>query len=184
MLYHRILETERIRLRALEPEDIDTLYNWENCTDNWWISSTIAPFSRDILRQYIESSYQDIYTSKQLRLIVEAKDLANLPIGAIDLFDFEPNSRRAGIGILISEKYRHNHYGSEALERMVEYGFKVLNLHQLYANVAAVNADSFKMFQHTGFTVVGLKKQWIRTPTGWVDEYLLQRINETNSLGI
>lgn len=35
-----------IRLRALEPEDLELLYSWENNLSYWVISNTITPFSK------------------------------------------------------------------------------------------------------------------------------------------
>ena len=184
MIYHKILENNRVRLRALEPSDVDLLYKWENDTDNWLVSTTQTPFSREILTKYIENSDQDIYTAKQLRLMIVAKDQDNKTIGAIDLFDFDPNNRRAGVGILIDDAERQKHYGTEALERIIEYGFSVINLHQLYASVLSGNDESLAMFKGHGFVISGTRKDWIRSPKGWVDEYVLQLIGNTNSLGI
>ena len=68
-----MLQTENIRLRALEPEDIDILYKWENDTRIWKISNTLAPFSKYILRRFIEDQKYDIYETKQLRMIIESR---------------------------------------------------------------------------------------------------------------
>lgn len=50
-----LLQSELIKLRAMEPEDIEILYRWENDTDIWKVSNTIAPFSKYVLRQFIEN---------------------------------------------------------------------------------------------------------------------------------
>ena len=64
------LKNEHIILRAIEPADIDVLYNWENDTENWQVSNVQTPFSRFVLEQYITSAHQDIYSAKQLRLMI------------------------------------------------------------------------------------------------------------------
>ncbi|MBT3547278.1 MAG: GNAT family N-acetyltransferase, partial [Flavobacterium sp.] len=66
-----ILHGEKVRLRALEPEDLDFLFTTENNTAFWEVSNTQVPFSRFVLKQYLENSHQDIYEAKQLRLVVE-----------------------------------------------------------------------------------------------------------------
>src|SRR6187551_2114251 len=120
------LQGQHIFLRAIEPSDIDALYEWENDAENWKVSSTQAPYSRFVLEQYIASAHQDIYSVKQLRLII--CDANNKPVGCIDLFDFEPNHLRAGIGVLIADKTeRRKGYASEALELLIEYCFLTLN---------------------------------------------------------
>ena len=73
------LKNNLVRLRALEPEDVDILYRWENDIDVWKVSNTIAPFSKYILRQFIENQKYDIYETKQLRLIIEALENRSEP---------------------------------------------------------------------------------------------------------
>ncbi len=173
----QILENETIRLRALEPEDVDILYKWENDSNVWKVSNTIAPFSKYILRQFIESQRQNIYETGQLRLIIETK--ANTrPVGAIDLFDIDPYNRRAGVGILIYETAdKRQGYASNALSVLIRYCFDVLGLNQIYCNIPAYNIPSLSLFKGKGFTVVGIKKEWIKTTSDWQDEYMLQLIN-------
>jgi diamine N-acetyltransferase len=169
------LNGENINLRALEPSDIDVLYAWENDTDNWSVSNIQTPFSKFVLEQYITSAHEDIYAAKQLRLIICSTE--NTPVGSIDLFDFEPNHLRAGVGILIAEKTdRRKGYASEALDILIKYCFDILNLHQIYCNITTDNESSILLFQKHGFQITGIKKQWIRSENGYKDELLLQLI--------
>ena len=55
---------KKIILRALELSDIDLLYQWENDKNIWQVSNTLVPFSRYILKKYIENSFKDIYEMK------------------------------------------------------------------------------------------------------------------------
>ena len=79
------LTGEHIYLRALEPEDLDFVYSIENDEKIWEMSSTQTPYSKFLIKQYLENAQQDIYEAKQLRLVVCAKD--DTAIGLIDLFD-------------------------------------------------------------------------------------------------
>ncbi|MBE9468586.1 MAG: GNAT family N-acetyltransferase [Bacteroidetes bacterium] len=175
-----MLESKNIKLRALESSDIDLLYEWENNTDIWTISNTLNPFSKHILKQYLENSHLDIYQTKQLRLIIDLKtNDINIPIGTIDLFDFDPYHLRAGIGILIySEENRKKGYATEALQSLIDYSFKHLGLHQLFCNIASDNMKSINLFTNVGFNIVGEKKDWIKANSKWINEYLLQLINK------
>ena len=170
------MKSEHIYLRPLEPEDIDFLYQWENDPDVWKVSNTITPYSKFILKQYIETSHLSIFETKQIRFIIVLSD-TNRPIGTIDLFDFDPYNRRAGIGILIYDKEnRQRGYASEALKLIIEYGFKTLDLHQLYCNVNPKNKASMRLFTNHGFIPVGIKKEWVRIQNHWQDEILLQLV--------
>lgn len=177
------LTGEQISLRALEPQDIDLLYQWENDTENWIVSNTQTPFSRFVLEQYIASAHADIYSAKQLRLMIELNPTpspqgeGNCAVGSIDLFDFEPNHLRAGIGILIADKTdRKKGYASEALNLLIKYCFYSLNLHQIYCNITTDNEPSILLFQKHGFQITGIKKQWIRDGDKYKDELILQLV--------
>lgn len=167
---------ENLSLRALEPEDINLLYQWENNTSIWHLSNTITPFSRHLLEEYILNSHQDIYTVKQLRLMI-VLNKSKEAIGCIDLFDFDPTNMRAGMAILISEEQRNKKYGTEVLSLMIDYCFNTLHLHQLYCNILSNNDASLALFKKVKFSVIGIKKEWVRIQNNWVDEYMLQRIN-------
>lgn len=170
-----MLKGSTVELRALEPSDTEVLYNWENEPDTWRVSNTITPFSRFVIEQYIAGSHQDIYTTKQLRLMI--CDKTQRPVGCIDLFDYDPLHNRAGIGVLIAEqKDRRHGYASEALKLIMGYGFSTVHLHQIYCNIPSDNEASIKLFISNGFEITGVKKQWLRSGEKYVDELLLQRM--------
>lgn len=162
-------------LRPLEPDDIELLYQWENNMEIWNVSNTKTPFSKFILAEYIIESVKDIYQTKQLRLIIQNENME--PVGAVDLFDFDPYHMRAGIGILIHKEENRNHgYATDALNAIFNYALEVLGLKQLYANISAKNEVSIHLFEKAGFTQSGIKKNWLKTPAGWEDEIFMQKM--------
>lgn len=294
-----------IRLRALEPDDVETMYRWENDPAVWSVSGTTAPFSRYTLRRFIREQAFDLYTTRQLRLVIEvqeepaasnaehpgritltggsvptedavaestvaeatyparpataddttaaapsgtaimpadtprncaAQPAADLhsattcrgtlpptaaspaalptaprtensavtvpeksassapqaaelqrvtsaatphyrPVGALDLFEFDPHDLRCGVGILIhAPADRGRGYAGETLDLLLTYARDVLGLHQLWCDVEAGNAASLALFRRAGFTESGRKRHWRRTPQGWQDVILLQRL--------
>ena len=174
-MIHNRLEFGKIRFRALEPNDIDLLYTWENDAEIWDVSNTYEPFSKYILAKYIKESQRDIYESKELRMIIET--LNGNAVGAIDLFDFDPFHFRAGVGILIhNEKDRKLGYATDALHLLSDYAINYLRLHQLYANITADNLASIQLFKNNGFELVGIKKDWRRSLNGWENELMFQKI--------
>lgn len=167
----------KINLRALEPEDLEFLYNIENNESFWEISHTQTPFSKFILKQYLENAHLDIFEAKQLRLLIE-ETATKKQIGMIDLFDFNPQHKRAGIGILIHPDFQSKGFASEALELLINYSFSHLQLHQLYANITFDNAKSLTLFEKHNFMKVGIKKDWILSEGKFKDEVLFQLIKE------
>jgi diamine N-acetyltransferase len=172
----KTLENLSISLRAPELEDLDLLFIWENEPSIWQVSGTLTPFSRYILKQYLEHAGKDIYEVKQLRLMIQLKS-NHRPVGAVDLFSFDPHHQRTGIGILIAEPSDRRHgYAREALETVIAYCFDVLHLHQVYCNIAAGNSASIKLFEEAGFEESGRKRDWLFDGSKYEDELLFQKV--------
>ncbi|PWK19483.1 GNAT family N-acetyltransferase [Xanthomarina spongicola] len=170
------LKGEHIYLRALEPEDLEFIHAIENNEVIWELSNTQTPYSKFLIKQYLENAHKDIYEVKQLRLIIS--NYSNIALGMIDLFDFDFKNSRAGVGVLIKDTAeRQKGIGNEALELLVQYCKTHLNLHQLYCNISEDNEASLKLFSKHGFQIVGLKKDWNFVNGSYKNEYLLQLIN-------
>ncbi|MDE5639699.1 MAG: GNAT family N-acetyltransferase, partial [Odoribacter sp.] len=128
-----MMNDENIIIRALEPEDLEYLYKWENDMDLWEVSDTLTPFSHFTLKKYIESAHRDIYETKQLRLMIADKESGE-PVGLIDLYDFDPYHQRAGLGIMIHNmENRKKGYATSATKLMIDYCFETLGLKEVYS---------------------------------------------------
>jgi len=161
-------------LRALEPDDLDILYDTENDKSLWKYSNTSSPFSKHSLKKFIENSHLDIIEHKQVRLVLSDKN--NLPFGFIDLFKYDMTNKRAGVGIIIFEKYRSRGLGSISLDLIENYVKKYIPIHQLYANISSENIESIKLFEKHNYLKVGNKKDWIYYNNKYFNELLYQKI--------
>lgn len=167
-----------INLRAMEPGDIDALFRWENDSSLWLTAVAHQPYSRHALQQFIDESGQtDIYASRQLRLMAYDKDSGDT-VGCVDLFDFDPYHRRAGIGILVDSTMRHKGYGYAMLCELEKFASEHLNLHQIYCNIAEDNTASINLFTKAGFTHCGTYNHWIYSRGEWIDALAFQKILE------
>ena len=169
------LKSENIHLRALEPTDLEFLYSLENDVLVWPVSNTANPFSKHVLQQYLDNAAADIYTVRQLRLVI-GENNSGQAVGAIDLFDFDPKHLRAGIGIVIGSGFRQKKYATEALFLTAGYAKQHLHLHQLYCSVGAKNTASQQLFLKAGYQQTGLRKDWLRIADGWEDVLEYQKI--------
>ena len=167
------IEATICRLRALEPEDIELMYGWENDMQIWRVSGTVAPFSRHVLSRLIEEQQFDIYATRQMRLVIEHDGQA---VGAVDLFVFDPHNRRAGVGIIVDSQHRAQGLGYDALKALEQYARQTLHLHQLWCSVTVDNEASLKLFRKAGYVECGLRREWILTSDGALDEILMQKI--------
>lgn len=169
-----MMNDETVLIRALEPEDLEYLYKWENDMDLWEVSDTLTPFSHFLLKKYIENSHRDIYESKQVRLMILSKE-TNTPVGLIDLYDFDPYHQRAGLGIMIHNmENRKKGYAFSAIQLMLDYCFETLGLHQVYSSVPSCNIASLQLFEKVGFTRTGYRKEWLKRGNEWEDVIYFQ----------
>lgn len=143
----------------MEPEDLDMMYDIENDQDVWSVSNTNMPYSRFALHEYIASASGDIYTDKQVRLIITnaARDF----IGIIDLCNFSPQHQRAEVGIVIRKRFRDLGYGQAALTELMGYAHSVLHIHQLFALVSVDNVYCVRLFERVGFKRDVELKDWL-----------------------
>ena len=163
----------------MEPGDVDFIYQMENDPAIWHLGNTVVPFSRFQIEQYAFTSQHNIYAEKQLRLMIELKVTShkNKAIGAIDLYDFDPLHKRAGIGILIIHEERKKGFASESLRLLIRYSFEILMLHQLFCFISPENIPSLHLFKKHGFVKCGIKKEWRLKEGVWTDEIMFQLIN-------
>lgn len=165
---------ESVRLRALEPSDLELLYLWENDPEVWRVSQTIAPISRDRLAKLIEDQVYDIYASRQMRLMI---DVDNVSVGCVDLFNFEPLHRRFGLGILIyASEDRRKGCASRVIEQVKDYARNTLDLKQIWVNIDEDNPASIALFESCGFTLSARRKEWINRGGKFIDELEYQYI--------
>ncbi|MDX5348202.1 MAG: GNAT family N-acetyltransferase [Hymenobacteraceae bacterium] len=162
-------------LRALESTDLEFLYELENDESVWQVSDTSAPFSKFVLQQYLENATADIYTTRQFRFVICEKE-TDKPVGAIDLYEFEPRHSRAGIGVLVKQQERGKGFAAEALQHLEEYCKNHLHLHQLFCTVPAHNEPSLKLFRQAGYSEIGVRKDWMKAPQGWQDVVEFQKL--------
>lgn len=145
-------------LRALEPSDLTVLHQWENNSLLWHLSYGKQPLSKAVLRNYINAASSTLQEAGQLRLVVEHK---GIPVGAVDLYDYDPVARKAGLGILIDTQNQQRGLGKEALKAMLTYAHEHLGLHQVYAHIPVSNAASIALFESTGFKIAGSLEDWL-----------------------
>ena len=166
------MEIKKINLRAMEPEDLEFLYEIENDERIWNISTTNVPYSRYVLRNYIANTKNDFFADNQVRLIIE--DSAKRNIGILDLVNYDSRHQRAELGIVILEEFRGKGYAYAAIQKTIEHAREYFHLHQIYAFVDVNNADSIKCLRSVGFQEEACLKDWLFKETEYHDAYVMQ----------
>lgn len=170
------LENKTMRLRALEPEDLSLLYEWENDTESWGTGNTLAPYSRYILKEYIAESHRGLFETGQVRFMVDLKETGET-VGMVDLYDFDPYHKRAGVGIMVGRAYQAKGLGTQMIRLLVEYAFSFLKMHQLYVHIPMDNKASRALFARCGFVVTGILNDWLVTKEGYRNVEVMQLLH-------
>ncbi len=161
-----------IKLRAVEPEDLDLLYRIENDRKLWNVGTSNVPYSRYALHDYIANASDDIYVDRQVRMMVE--NVSGDIIGIVDLVNFDPKNCRAEVGLIILDIYRRQGYGSSVLEQIADYALKILHLHQLFAFIDEQNEASLYLFKKMGYRESGSIKDWLYDGREYHNAVLMQ----------
>lgn len=163
---------QKVRLRAMEPEDLDYLYRIENDNELWKVGVTNVPYSRSALNDYICTCTSDIYQDRQVRLMVETA--GGVTVGIVDLVNFNPQHRRAEIGLVIDAAHRGQGYGGAAVAQLMRYAHEVLHLHQLYAVIAVGNGECVRLFERLRFQKDTMLKDWLFDGDRYHDALVMQ----------
>jgi diamine N-acetyltransferase len=161
-----------VELRAMEPEDLDTLYKIENDKEMWNVSTTNVPYSKYVLHQYIANATNDIYTDKQVRMI--AIDDRGETVGIVDLVNFSPQHQRAELGIVVLKERQKQGFGKAIITKIIEYCRNVIHLHQIYGIVASDNISSIKLFNDLNFSEVVRLPHWLYDGKAYKDAIMMQ----------
>ena len=162
----------QVCLRAMEPEDLDLLYRIENDKTLWDIGATNVPYSRYTLHEYISQTCGDIYTDRQVRLMIDNEE--GVTVGIADIVRFDPKHKRAEVGLVVERPYRRRGYASAALLHLCDYALRQLHLHQLYALIAAKNLPSQDLFCKAGFRKTSVLTDWLYDGQDYQDAFLMQ----------
>ena len=175
MTMSQLLKNDLVTLRALEPTDLDTLFQWENDTALWVVSDTVAPYSREALWNYLQQYTGDIYAQRQLRLMVTLTE-DGTPVGTVDFLNFDPLNNRAELGLFIAAEQRGKGLGRQALELLTAYAREHLGLRQIYVFIALDNEVCLNLFEDYGYRRAGVLQSWVKRGNTYRDVALLQMI--------
>ena len=166
-----------VKLRAMEPEDLDMLYQIENDSSIWHVGTNNVPYSRYALHDYIAHASGDIYSDKEVRLMIDNEN--NETVGIVDLVNFSPQHQRAEIGIVIKDGCRNFGYANAAIRKIMSYAHDIVHLHQLYAIIEVSNEISLSLFESLGFSQDIRLKEWTFNGTTYTDAVMMQKFLNT-----
>lgn len=155
-----VFETDRIRLRALTPEDahdMHAVYSDEVNMEYW---GTTATKNIDETRHLVAKDIKAAETGLAMFWAIELKETGKV-IGKCTLWQYSESNQRAEVGYILNRQYWRLGLMSAALEVMINYAFSDLGLHRLEADTDSNNAASLALLEKLGFQREGLfRDRW------------------------
>jgi len=94
--------------------------------------------------------YKNLMKDKtKKKLIVVDKSLKD--VGMVSLLNIDHKNQNTEVGIYISPEYQGKGYAKEALSMILNFAFRELNMHKIYAFIYIDNSPSRKLFESVGF---------------------------------
>ena len=150
-MYFKKLLGEKCYLSPLNLQDYEIYTKWINDIDVslgvTFASVLMTPEQeKEILKKLSRAEYNFA--------IVELKK--DELIGNIGFTHIDFINHTAEMGIFIGNKdYWGKGYGAEAIELLLDFGFNILNLHNINLKVYSYNKPAIKCYQKVGFKEVG-----------------------------
>lgn len=160
-------------LRAPERSDLDWLHDLENNSNLWYLGFSKEPFNTEVLKNYLDQQPGSLLRDGQLRLILSHE---GQPVGALDLYDYDPFARKAGVGIVLDAAHHGKGWSKAALTAFESYVFGTLGLRSVYAMIPSQNAPSIGLFEGLGYQKIGELKDWVLHHGAFESAVLYQKV--------
>ena len=164
-----MLQGDRVRLRALEPTDVDALYGWHQDHEFHVLDGWLYPASRSQLAGLIGAAGDTSFTNLWLGIETETATL----IGYTSLKRARPERRSADFGIAIERGHWNAGYGTDATRTMLRFAFAEMGLHRVQLDVVDTNTRAQRVYEKCGFQVEGRAREARFREGRWHDMVLM-----------
>ncbi len=154
-----IIYGERVRLRAVEREDLQKFHEWVNDPE---VTSGLAMYLPKSMQDEVEwfDSLMKQDPHKRPFSIEVRKGKSWKLIGNCGAFSMDVVSRSCELGIMIGAKEEWNKgYGAEAMTLLIKHGFETLNLNRIFLRVYAENVRAVRSYEKVGFVLEGRMRE-------------------------
>lgn len=154
-----IIYGKRIRLRAVEREDVQKFHEWINDPEVTHSLAMYLPMSMQDEQNWFDGFSKRDPHEKQLSIEIR-KGKAWKLIGNCGLFGIELVPRSTELGIMIGDKSEWNKgYGAEVMTLLLRHCFETLNLNRAYLRVYEDNVRAVRSYEKAGFVLEGRQRQ-------------------------
>ncbi|HOO33128.1 MAG TPA: GNAT family protein [Thermotogota bacterium] len=154
MRYFKKLKGERLYLSPINVEDASRYCEWINDMN---VTVKLGRPSFLLSVETEKEALEDLVKGGSTFAII-LNDVDKL-IGNCGLMAIDHLNQNAELGIMIGDKaYWNNGYGTEAIRLLLNYGFNILNLHNIMLRVFSFNERAMKCYKKCGFKEIGRRR--------------------------
>lgn len=154
-----IIYGERIRLRAIEREDVKKFLEWVNDPEVTFGLSLFLPMSLTDEERWFDGIAHRSPSEKPLGIDLRDGEGWRL-IGNCTFFDVDTVARSGELGIMIGDKSAWNKgLGTETMRLLLRHGFETLNLNRVMLRVYAENPRAVRAYEKAGFKLEGTLRE-------------------------
>jgi len=159
-----IIRTQRLVLRDFEEADWKSVHDYASDIEVVrfmpWGPNTVED-TQNFIRRTIASQQEQPRRNYSLGVILTSQ---NLLIGGCGIYVSNPDEREGYIGYVFNRNYWGQGYATEAAKALLEFGFRQLNLHRIYATCDPANKASARVLEKTGMQLEGHVREhrWVK----------------------
>jgi RimJ/RimL family protein N-acetyltransferase len=169
------LETPRLLIRSFCDADLEPFLVYRNDPEVYRYQGWRVPFTREAGQDFIARMKRITpgTPGEWLQLAIEHKDSHEM-LGDVAFHIPTSNTRQAYLAYSLARPYWRQGYATEAAHKVVDYLFRVLDLHRVMADCDVENAASIRLLERLGFRREAhyLESFWLETESRWGSEYL------------
>jgi diamine N-acetyltransferase len=170
--------SKRVRLRAVEREDLPRFQHWlndEEVTAGLMVSLPLSLVEEDT---WFDKMIKG--PAEEHSLVIEVRQgEAWVPVGSCGFSAVDGRIRSAEVGIFIGEKTFWNQgYGTQVMRMLVRHGFETLNLNRIFLHVHDTNTRAIRSYERAGFLHEGRMRQAMYKHGRYIDVLLMSVLRQ------
>lgn len=166
------LKTERLHLTPISLSDVQDIHDLHSLPETDEFNTLGIPENMDQTKDIVQSWIQKNNDGTNQHFTLKIEEIENHQfIGLIALNLGAPKFRIAEVWYKLHSNHWKKGYATEALRKILEFGFGALNLHRIEAGCAINNLGSIRVLEKVGMTREGRKRQVLPLKDGWSDNF-------------
>lgn len=166
-----MINTKRLHLREVRLSDLSVIHQLHSVPEVDQYNTLGIPESESVTEEILSTWINNGKALPRIEYVFVINSIEEEFIGLIALTAINSKFRSAKIWYKLHPDHWGKGFATEALRKMIEFGFQNLELHRLEAGCAVDNLASYKVMEKVGMTKEGGKRKVLPIRGKWVDNY-------------